>query len=158
MYVASQCPSQFPARSFALRFDINVRFLMGKTFKVESELHNAQIASFLSQVFLNASRSVVSLTLRRWRTSGMDGNGERGGWALIGSDPVTMDVAGYNQDGGAGRDNLLVFVCACREYVVLRKKWLDEIKISPIVWYMYDKGLRCCGGPGAICQQNSDAS
>ena len=110
MYVASQCPSQFPARSFALRFDINVRFLLGKTFKVESELHNAQIASFLSQVFLNASRSLVSLTLRRWRTSGMDGNGERGGWALIGSDPVTMDVAGYNQDGGAGRDILLVCV------------------------------------------------
>ena len=41
----------------------------------------------------------------------MDGNGERGGWALIGSDPVTMDVAGYNQDGGAGRDILLV-LCA----------------------------------------------
>ena len=52
----------------------------------------------------------------------MDGNGERGGWALIGSDPVTMDVAGYNQDGGAGRDILLVCVCSGREYVVLRKK------------------------------------
>ena len=69
----------------------------------------------------------------------MDGNGERGGWALIGSDPVTMDVAGYNQDGGAGRDILLVCVCSGREYVVLRKQWLGEIKISPSYWYMCDK-------------------
>ena len=34
----------------------------------------------------------------------MDGNGERGGWALIGSDPVTMDVADDNQDAGLGRE------------------------------------------------------
>ena len=40
---------------------------------------------------------------------------------MIGSDPVTMDVAGYNQDGGAGRDILLVCVCSGREYVVLKR-------------------------------------
>ena len=47
---------------------------------------------------------------------------------MIGSDPVTMDVAGYNQDGGAGRDILLV--CVLLQGVCGAEKKNDGMKLK----------------------------